>query len=82
MTPASKTRRLGLHDCLRPQSACICQWITPVAHEVEVLIPQHPLEVDNARGSARLPHLSLPHSRLVTGEVFDLHTLMTDPLKP
>ncbi len=31
---------------------------------------QHPLEVHNAKGSARLLHLSLPHSRLVTGEAF------------
>lgn len=56
--------------CLRPQSTCICQWITPTAHAVEVVILQHPLEVHNAKGSARLLHLSLPHSQLVTGEVF------------
>ena len=31
---------------------------------------QHPLEAGNAKGSARLLHLSLAHSRLVTGEVF------------
>ena len=68
--------------CLRPQSACICQWITPVTHAVEVLILQHPLEVNNAKGSARLMHLSLPHSRLVTGEVFDGPALLTAPLKP
>ena len=36
---------------------------------------QHPLEVANAKGTARLLHLSLPHSRLVTGEVFDAATL-------
>lgn len=31
---------------------------------------QHPLEVGQAKGSARLLHLSLSNSRLVTGEVF------------
>ncbi len=82
MTPASPTRRLACTTCLRPQSACICQWITPVAHEVEVLILQHPLEVSNAKGSARLLHLSLPRSRLVTGEVFDLPALLAAPLEP
>jgi DTW domain-containing protein YfiP len=46
-------------------------------HSVEVLILQHPLEVDNAKGSARLLHLSLPHSRLVTGEVFEEQELQT-----
>ncbi len=39
-------------------------------HQVEVLILQHPLEVGNAKGSARLLHLSLPGSQLLTGEVF------------
>ncbi len=70
---------------MRPQSTCICQWITPTAHEVEVVILQHPLEVANAKGSARLLCLSLPHSRMVTGEVFaeqELQTLLTAPLQP
>lgn len=68
--------------CLRPHSACICAWVTPLAHQVEVLILQHPLEVEHAKGSARLLHLSLPHSRMVTGEVFSeaaLHDLLTAP---
>lgn len=43
-----------------------------MAHQVEMLILQHPLEVHNAKGSARLLHLSLPRSGLVTGQVFDL----------
>lgn len=78
---ASPTQRFSCATCLRPQSACICQWITPIAHEVEVLILQHPLEVTNAKGSARLLHLSLPQSRLVTGEVFDAQAWLTAPLK-
>ena len=60
MTPGLHTKRLACMTCVRPQSACICQWITPVTHAVEVLILQHPLEVDNAKGSARLLRLSLP----------------------
>jgi DTW domain-containing protein len=45
-----------------------------------VLILQHPMEVSNVKGTARLVHLSLAHSQLVQGEVFavaDLHTLLT-----
>ena len=67
---------------MRPQSTCICQWIAPIAHQVEVLVLQHPLEVDNAKGSARLLHLCLPHSRMVTGELFAepaLQTLLFEP---
>ena len=56
--------------CQRPHSACICQWVTPTAHAVEVLVLQHPLEVHQAKGSARLLHLSLPYSRLLVGEAF------------
>ena len=36
-----------------------------------VLMLQHPMEVNNPKGSARLLHLSLPGSHLITGEVFD-----------
>ncbi|HEY0845562.1 MAG TPA: tRNA-uridine aminocarboxypropyltransferase [Noviherbaspirillum sp.] len=57
--------------CLRPQTACICQWITPVANMVDVLILQHPQEVHAAKGSARLLHLSLQRNRLAVGEAFD-----------
>ncbi|MES2740589.1 MAG: tRNA-uridine aminocarboxypropyltransferase [Pseudomonadota bacterium] len=56
--------------CLRPRAACICGWIAPQDHQVEVLILQHPLEVAQAKGSARLLHLSLPNSTLVVGEQF------------
>ena len=57
--------------CLRPSKTCICRLAAPVAAGVDVLILQHPLEVANAKGSARLLHLSLPGSRMVTGETFD-----------
>lgn len=56
--------------CLRPQRSCICQWIAPHTPQVEVLILQHPLEVQQAKGSARLLHLSLAASQLVVGEQF------------
>ena len=73
--------------CLRPLSACICRWVAPTAHAVEVLVLQHPLEVHQAKGSARLLHLSLAHCRLVVGEAFavpvwpmdDKHTLLLYP---
>ena len=74
-------RRPACTSCLRPQSACICQWIRQTTHQVDVLILQHPLEVAHAKGSARLLHLSLARNRLVTGEVFaehDLLALLTD----
>jgi len=76
------TSRPRCPACLRPHSACICRWVTPVAHRTEVLILQHPLELHEAKGTARLLHLSLPHSRMATGERFDdstLQPLLTAP---
>jgi DTW domain-containing protein YfiP len=70
-------KRASCATCLRPRSACICRWIAPVASSVEVLVLQHPLEVGNAKNSARLLHLSLPGSQLVVGEAFDPDVLET-----
>lgn len=63
--------------CLRAQSACICRWVRPLSSRAGLLILQHPLEVRNAKNSARLLHLCLPGSRLEVGEAFpDLHALL------
>ncbi|MDO8249046.1 MAG: tRNA-uridine aminocarboxypropyltransferase [Rhodoferax sp.] len=85
MVSAAPTKRLRCATCLRAQSSCICQWIRPTSHVVEVVVLQHPLEVGNAKGSARLLQLSLPNSSLVTGEAFatpELQALLTAPRRP
>jgi DTW domain-containing protein YfiP len=69
--PARPAQRVGCPHCLRPQNACICRWVCRIEHQVEVLVLQHPLEVHHPKGSARLLHLCLPHSRLLSGEMFD-----------
>ena len=69
--------------CLRPKSTCICCWITATNNAVEVVVLQHPMEVSNPKGSARLLCLSLAHSTLAVGEKFsetDLQALITAPL--
>jgi DTW domain-containing protein len=79
MTDSSSTRRATCAACLRAQSACICQWVRPLSSRVDLLILQHPLEVRNAKNSARLLHLCLPGSRLEVGEALsdlDLHALL------
>lgn len=68
-------RRATCGACLRAQSACICAWVRPVASSVELLILQHPLEVANAKNSARLLHLSVAGSVLAVGEAFDVDEL-------
>ena len=83
-TSPSDTRRSTCSTCLRPQRACICRWITPVENTVEVLILQHPLETGEAKGSARLLHLSLDRSRIEIGETFSetaLQALLHSPFE-
>jgi DTW domain-containing protein YfiP len=57
--------------CQRPASVCICCWATPLHNAVELLILQHPLEVNNAKNTIRLVQLSLSQCQLVIGEQFD-----------
>jgi DTW domain-containing protein YfiP len=67
--PAAK--RPTCAACLRAASACICRWIAPVHAQAALLVLQHPLEVHNAKNSARLLHLSVAGSALAVGESFE-----------
>ena len=71
MTLPLAPRRATCAACLRAQSACICRWVVPVRLDAALLILQHPLEVANAKNSARLLHLCVPGSVLAVGEAFD-----------
>lgn len=71
MTPDLPSRRAACAACLRAQSACICAWVRPADVAAGLLILQHPLEVGNAKNSARLLHLCVAGSRLAVGEAFD-----------
>jgi DTW domain-containing protein YfiP len=57
--------------CLRPSPTCFCDLVRPVDNATELLILQHPLEEQQAKGTARLLHLSLARSRLLVGELFE-----------
>ncbi|MFL6657359.1 MAG: tRNA-uridine aminocarboxypropyltransferase [Massilia sp.] len=71
MPAPAPARRALCARCTRPLAACICRWISALDCQVELLILMHPLEVRNAKGSARLLHLSLANAVLVEGESFD-----------
>jgi DTW domain-containing protein YfiP len=71
MSDTPPSRRPICPRCERPLRTCLCGFVTPTANRIDVLILQHPLEVHQAKGSARLLHLSLARSRLSTGEQFD-----------
>jgi DTW domain-containing protein YfiP len=57
--------------CHRALRTCVCALAQAVAHQVEVLILMHPMEVHEAKGTGHLLHLCLPHSRVMVGEEFD-----------
>jgi DTW domain-containing protein YfiP len=79
MTQTPPPKRASCATCLRAQPACICRWIAPVESAVELLVLQHPLEVKNAKNSARLLHLSVAGSALVVREAFEpsaLHQIL------
>ncbi len=53
--------------CLKPQSLCVCEGITPVANKLGVLILQHPQEQDVDLGTAKLTQLHLQNAVLKIG---------------
>jgi DTW domain-containing protein YfiP len=71
MSSMSSSRRASCPACLRARSACICAWVRPVETAPALLILQHPLEVANAKNSARLLHLCVQGSVQAVGEVFE-----------
>lgn len=64
-------RRARCPRCERPLRVCLCAWIAPTANTTPLLILQHPLEVRQAKGSARLLQLSLQHCHTLVGEDFE-----------
>ncbi len=62
--------RANCDQCRRAQSTCICALAQPIFNLPEVLTLQHPLERNQAKGSAVLLHLCLTHSQLQEGEEF------------
>lgn len=69
-------RRPRCERCALPLRTCVCALVARVDNEVDVLVLQHPDEVDEAKGSARLLRLSLARCRVVVGEVFDPAALL------
>lgn len=70
MTPPG-SRRARCQTCQRPLGNCICAWVRPVANRCDLLLLQHPLEQQHAKGSAGLLALSLQRCRIWVGETFD-----------
>ncbi|NOI87652.1 DTW domain-containing protein [Vibrio sp. 99K-1] len=57
-------------QCNKALKACICQWVTPLESNVELIILQHPSEEHRPMGTARILSLSLKNSVTIVGEDF------------
>lgn len=66
--------------CDKALAACICQHITEIDSDIELIILQHPGEVKNAIGTARILNLSLPQCQIIIGEDFTDNTQLNDIL--
>jgi DTW domain-containing protein YfiP len=64
------TKRESCSVCLRPLKTCICKHTHRVENSVSLVILQHPLEVYEAKNSARLLHFCLKNSHIEIGEFF------------
>ncbi|QUM76896.1 DTW domain-containing protein [Moritella sp. 24] len=71
--------------CDKALAACICQHIAVIDSEIELVILQHPGEVKNAIGTARILDLSLPQCQIIIGENFtdntQLNDILNDPMR-
>ncbi|MDN3699958.1 tRNA-uridine aminocarboxypropyltransferase [Vibrio artabrorum] len=69
-------------QCSKALKACICQWVTPLESNVELIILQHPSEEHRPMGTARILSLSLNNSVTIVGEDFShneqLNALLDD----
>lgn len=69
-------------QCSKALKACICQWVTPLESNVELIILQHPSEEHRPMGTARILSLSLQNSMTLVGEDFSdnkkLNALLAD----
>ncbi|UAB69388.1 DTW domain-containing protein [Vibrio sp. SCSIO 43132] len=66
----SETHSRYCQDCGKAKKMCICHTIQSLHSEVELLILQHPDEVNRAMGTARILKLSLANTHVLIGEDF------------
>lgn len=57
--------------CERALKVCLCQWITPIENRVSLGILQHPSEVTQVKGTAKIAQLSFQKGQIWVGESLD-----------
>ncbi|MDO6774438.1 tRNA-uridine aminocarboxypropyltransferase [Shewanella sp. 3_MG-2023] len=72
--------RIICKSCGYPQSACICDSVTKMEAKTEVIVLQHPSEVEHAKNTVKLLSLTLPQTQVVVGESADDFALLRQQL--
>ncbi|MGO2508281.1 MAG: tRNA-uridine aminocarboxypropyltransferase [Vibrio hibernica] len=62
--------------CGKANLACICQWITSISNETEIVILQHSSESKRPMGTAKILALSLSNCVCFVGEDFSQHAAL------
>nr|WP_086938162.1 tRNA-uridine aminocarboxypropyltransferase [Thaumasiovibrio occultus] len=62
--------RSNCQRCGKAEKACICPWIQSVDTKTELIVLQHPSEVNRAIGTARILDLALARCQVLVGEDF------------
>ncbi len=55
-------------NCNYPIKTCLCRFITPVKHKTQILVLQHPSEVNNKKNTVRVLSLLTDNIQVFVGE--------------
>ncbi|MCE9788992.1 tRNA-uridine aminocarboxypropyltransferase [Shewanella chilikensis] len=55
-------------QCGYPETACVCTAVSTIYPGSQLLVLQHPSEVEHAKNSVRLLQLAVPDTRVIVGE--------------
>ncbi len=80
-----KTNRNVCYNCYRPQTSCMCTYITPIETNTRFVILMHPKEFKKTKnGTGHFTNLSLKNCEIYVGIDFTNHTaintIINDPL--
>jgi DTW domain-containing protein YfiP len=62
------TKRAYCTTCHYPLKTCLCEFVSAVTSRHQIIIMQHPSEVSQAKGTAKLVDLSMTQASIVVGE--------------
>lgn len=62
------TKRVLCDNCQYPIKTCLCEFLTPVTHQTQLVVLQHPSEVNQAKNTVRLLSKLSDNLKIFIGE--------------